>query len=179
MNLLLCDTQAEIINLCGDIKGLSVNCGNIFEQHFDALITPGNSYAFMDNGFDLLVSQKYGWHIQKKIREGWIKNCELIPVGGAIGEQISDSKMLIYTPTMEVPMTIGHTWNVYLAMKAGLRYAHRSSIKKAVFPIFADNNMNPLIFKKQLQAAIDDYEYGKDFNSWQEAQAYYFNLVNV
>lgn len=179
MKLLLCDRQAEIINLCSDIDGLEVKCGDVFDNHFDALITPGNSYAFMDGGFDLIVSEKYGWSVQKNIRENWIKNCELIPVGGAVGEWVKNSKLLIYAPTMEVPMNINNTWNVYLAMKAGLRYAYTTGIKKVAFPAFCCGcgGINPLLFKKQLQAAINDYKNGREFNSWQEAQAYYFNLI--
>lgn len=181
MELLLCDKQAEVINACGDIKGLKVVVGDIFEHKFDALITPGNSYAFMDDNFDRLVSEKYGWHIQKEFRETWIENCELIPVGGAVGHWINNSKLLIYAPSMTVPMDISNTWNVYLAMKAGLRYAKQYNIKKVAFPAFGcgRGGMSPAIFKKQLQAAINDIDRKVAFNSWQEAQAYYFDLTRL
>lgn len=179
MELLLCDKQAEIINACGDIEGLKVVVGDIFDHTFDTLITPGNSYAFMDGGFDRVVSEKLGWHIQKEFRDTWIENCELILVGQAISKWLNNTRLLIYAPTMIVPMDISNTWNVYLAMKAGLEEAKRNGAKKVGFPAFGCGcgDMSPSIFKKQLQAAINDYDKKVRFNSWQEAQAYYFNLI--
>lgn len=179
MKLLLCDKNEEIVSLCADIEGLEVATGDIFDKYFDALITPGNSYAFMDSGFDLIISQRWGWHIQKDLQETWVENCHMIPVGSAITRHITDNQKLIYAPTMQVPMDISNTWNVYLAMKAGLQQAKNYRSKKAAFPAFGCGcgNMNPKIFKKQLQFAIQDYDRKVKFNSWQEAQAYHFNLL--
>lgn len=179
MKLLLCDKNAEVINACSDIEGLKAVVGDVFDHQFDALITPGNSYAFMDGGFDYVVSERLGWHIQEGFRDTWIKNCEFIPVGHTIAHWIDSRKVLIYAPTMMVPMNISNTWNVYLAMKAGLRYARQYEMKKVAFPAFGCGcgGLSPKLFRKQLQAAINDYDRKLRFDSWQDAQAYYFNLL--
>jgi len=181
MKLFLCDKQAEIINLCSDIDGLEVAIGDIFEHPFDAVMTPGNSYAFMGGGFDLAVSNAYGWDVQKSLQETWIKNCEIIPMGGAVGHWTNNNKLIVYAPVANVPMNLNNTWNVYLAMKAGLEYAKSCNIKKVAFPAFGcgSGGLNKLVFKKQLKAAINDYNTMRRFNNWQEAQSYYFDLIEV
>lgn len=179
MKILLCDKNEEVINLCSDIKGLETQVGDIFDHHFDALITPGNSFCFMDGNFDRVVSERLGWHIQKQFKETWIENCEQILVGFAVSKWITSSKLLVYAPTMTVPMDISNTWNVYLAIKAGLRDARTHGARKVGMPAFGCGcgNMKPSVYKKQLIAAINDYDRKVRFASWQEAQAYYFELI--
>jgi len=179
MKLILCDINKEILSLCADVDGLQVDSRDIFDIPFDTIITPGNSYAFMNGGFDLIISQKYGWEVQETLKKTWIENCEMIPVGGAVTYHINDDKRIIYAPTMQVPMNIGGTWNVYLALKAAFRQARNARAKIVVFPVFGCGcgGLSHKLFKKQLQTAINDYDRNVRFNSWQEAQAYYFNLI--
>ncbi|BDD08464.1 hypothetical protein FUAX_08960 [Fulvitalea axinellae] len=94
--------------------------GNILEVEADALVSPGNSFGFMDGGLDLLISQKYGWQVESELKRH-IALSELgeLLVGQALSVE-SGSKIVICAPTMRVPTSEGipESVNAYLAMKA-------------------------------------------------------------
>jgi hypothetical protein len=41
---------------CGDVEGVEVQEGSIFDVHCDALVSPANSFGFMDGGIDALYT---------------------------------------------------------------------------------------------------------------------------
>ena len=49
---------------CGDVPGLSVHEGSIFDVACDAVVSPANSFGFMDGGIDLAYMEVYGEGIQ-------------------------------------------------------------------------------------------------------------------
>lgn len=88
----------------------------------DAVVSPANSFGFMDGGIDLLYSMNMGWHLQanlqKKIFEEF--NGELL-VGQSTTIPTGSVKYwpnLIVAPTMRVPIRLNGTPNVYLSAKA-------------------------------------------------------------
>jgi len=88
----------------------------------DALVSPGNSFGFMDGGLDLAISNKYGWgvqaELQRRIRQ--LPLHELLVGQAEIIENINLKKLIICAPTMRVPGShqIPESTNAYLAMKA-------------------------------------------------------------
>jgi O-acetyl-ADP-ribose deacetylase (regulator of RNase III) len=95
---------------------------DIFDHPGDAVVSPANSFGFMDGGIDLLYSMNMGWHLQenlqKKIYEEF--NGELL-VGQATTIPTGSEKYwknLIVAPTMRVPLKLVGTPNVYLSAKA-------------------------------------------------------------
>jgi len=65
-------------------NNIKVSCGDIFDLKADAIISPANSFGFMDGGIDLAYSGYFGWDLEKKLQNK-IKNKYYgeIPVGAA------------------------------------------------------------------------------------------------
>ncbi|WP_116787099.1 macro domain-containing protein [Flavobacterium psychrotrophum] len=93
---------------------------NIFDAQCDAIVSPGNSFGFMDGGLDLFISQKYGWDIQAELQRR-IKQLSLneLLVGQTEIMQSRSGKFIVCAPTMRVPgsQQIPESVNAYLAMK--------------------------------------------------------------
>lgn len=102
-------------------ENVTVYCGDVFEKTTDCIISPANSFGFMDGGIDLLISNIMGWQVQeslqKQIKEKY--SGELL-VGQAVLVETGFSAIpfLISAPTMRVPMILKDTVNIYLASKA-------------------------------------------------------------
>ena len=103
-----------------DIDAVKISDGDILSFNADAIVSPANSFGYMDGGLDLKYSEHFGWDLEKNLRTKLIKeHFGEIPVGQAVitktnYEQI---KYLISAPTMRVPMNIENTTNAYLAFK--------------------------------------------------------------
>lgn len=95
--------------------------GSIFDYSADAIVSPANSFGFMNGGIDFAISKHLGWHIEKKlqkiIREKYFGEL-LVGQAEIISTEHTQFPYLISAPTMRTPMTILHKPNVYLAMKA-------------------------------------------------------------
>ncbi|QIF02816.1 macro domain-containing protein [Roseimicrobium sp. ORNL1] len=112
MKLILCFqgiTEVEIV------------AGHICRLLCDAIVSPANSFGFMDGRLDRLLSERFGWDLEKRVQEAIQSRPvgELL-VGEAIVVPTHDDKTpwLICAPTMRVPMRICTSVNAYLAMKA-------------------------------------------------------------
>jgi len=51
------------------IEQVQVSCGDIFDLAADAVVSPANSFGFMDGGIDLVYSHYFGWDLQDRLRE--------------------------------------------------------------------------------------------------------------
>lgn len=106
------------------IPNIEIIDGDILRQDGDAIVSPANSFGYMDGGLDLKYSQHFGWELEKTVR----KKLEShhfgeLPVGNALIVDTGDTKIpyLISAPTMRVPSNVSHTVNAYLAFKAVLQ----------------------------------------------------------
>lgn len=104
----------------------------------DAIVSPANSFGFMDGGIDLAYSNFFGWGVQERlqkiIKTKWQGE---IPVGCAdvVGTLKENGiQHLISAPTMRVPLDIQNTINVYLAMKAIVRISKEWSFNTIAVP---------------------------------------------
>ena len=126
MKIQLIDRSTEMCNEwkkhfegCNDVI---IHHGDFFSLPTDCIVSPANSFGFMDGGLDRTISKKLGWEIQKRLQEK-IKHSmtgELL-VGKAmlITTDNIDIPYCISAPTMRVPMILGReSVNVYLATKA-------------------------------------------------------------
>lgn len=147
---------------CGDLEFVSVHLGSIFNTECDAVVSPANSFGFMDGGIDYLYSQHFGWdleqRLQKKIRDEF--NGELL-VGQATIVPTNDKKIpwLISAPTMRVPVNLGKTTvNPYLAARAVLHCAKENGIETVAFPGLGTGvgAVKPEICAIQVREAIDE-----------------------
>ena len=108
---------------CGDISNVFIHRGSILDLEVDAIVSPANSFGFMDGGIDHAYSQYFGWHVQERlqklIRE---KHHGELLVGAAEVVETDDKQIpfLIAAPTMRVPMVLENTVHPYLAARAVL-----------------------------------------------------------
>jgi hypothetical protein len=54
------DLASSWKSVCGDLPGVSVYKGSIFDVKCDAVVSPANSFGFMDGGIDLRYSDRFG-----------------------------------------------------------------------------------------------------------------------
>lgn len=106
-----------------DVPGVFVSRGDIFGHEADAIVSPANSFGYMDGGIDLLYSKYFGWELETSLRALLSEqHYGELPVGQAVvlatGHEIIP--FLVSAPTMRVPMNISQTVNVYLAFRAAL-----------------------------------------------------------
>ena len=106
---------------CGDLPNVEIYHGSILDLSVDAVVSPANSYGFMDGGIDLLYSHRLGWHVQERLQKLIQKkhHGELL-VGQAeiVETDVQQIPFVISAPTMRVPMILKDTINPYLAARA-------------------------------------------------------------
>jgi O-acetyl-ADP-ribose deacetylase (regulator of RNase III) len=142
MQIFLCDINKPLIEAWEeafeDVEDVTVIHGSIFDLKADALVSPANSFGFMDGGIDYLISKNLGWDIQQNLKE-YIKTKTVgeILVGQAIAiSTTSDSfPFVISAPTMRVPMILGaDSVNVFLATKAVLYTMKECKLNSVAIP---------------------------------------------
>jgi O-acetyl-ADP-ribose deacetylase (regulator of RNase III) len=185
MNIVLTDIDGEIIKAWNELPDRSTNVtvfqGSIFEVECDAIVSPANSFGFMDGSLDFAISEYFGWHIQERLQEA-IKtkhNGELLV--GQVEIVPTDHQSIPYVisaPTMRVPMDISGTLNPYLAIRGVLLAIKngvfkdgtlvKDKIKTIAFPGMGTGvgQITPYVFAKQMEQAIEDivrekYEFPK------------------
>lgn len=172
----------------GDLAGVTVHRGSIFDCGADALVSPANSFGFMDGGIDMLYSQRFGWEVQEalqaRIRER--HHGELIVGAAELVETGGVPPYLIAAPTMRVPMILGpETIAPFLAARAVLLCwkhgalddgtPHRDVVQRIAFPGLGTGvgQVPPTTCARQVRAAIEEVllETRGFPTSWHDAQA--------
>lgn len=148
----------------GDIDTVRVSHGDIFAVEADAIVSPANSFGFMDGGIDLVYSLRFGWQLQNRLRQRLQEEYDgELPVGMAVLMETHDPQIpyMVSAPTMRVPTDVSDTLNAYLAFRATLRLLERfnqanpGAIRSVLCPGLgtATGNMSPEICARQMHAA--------------------------
>jgi O-acetyl-ADP-ribose deacetylase (regulator of RNase III) len=159
---------------------------DITKLECDAVVSPANSFGFMDGGLDYALSERFGWDLEKKLQKiiKELPEGELL-VGQALLLETGDSKIpfLISAPTMRIPtnFNIDTSINAYLAMKAILIKANGDNrISSVAIPGLCTGvgRMQPMISARQMLQAYKEIILGErmDFTSFGEAQKYHWNI---
>jgi O-acetyl-ADP-ribose deacetylase (regulator of RNase III) len=108
---------------CGDVDGVEVFVGDVVASGCDAVVSPANSFGFMDGGIDARYLHHFGNDIQDAVRLRIQERHggELLVGMADIVETGADPAFLIVAPTMRVPMRLVDSVNPYLAARAVLR----------------------------------------------------------
>jgi len=191
MKIVLAGVNGDLVrawqNTCSHIKNVTVHGGSIFEVKCDAIVSPANSFGFMDGGLDLAISEFFGWHVQERLQKQiQTRHYGELLVGAAevVETDHSEIPYLISAPTMRVPTILKETVNVYLATRAVLILLKFGSLPdgtpvKHIIETVAIPGMGagvgqvpPHICALQMKAAIEDillseYEFPQ---SWRHAQ---------
>lgn len=127
MKIILAAVEPELADAwqrhCGDLPDVSVHRGSILDLRVDAVVSPANSFGFMDGGIDHVYSRRFGWGVQTRLQEliRTRHHGELL-VGAAEIVETGNGQIpyCIAAPTMRVPMILADTVNAYLAARAVL-----------------------------------------------------------
>lgn len=169
-----------------EYENVTVLKGDITRVDCDAIVSPANSFGFMDGGVDYAISMRLGWDLQFELQ----RQIKVLPegellVGKSLILETGDEQIpyLISSPTMRVPMAynISTSVNAYLAMKATIIAAKaHGKIKYLAIPGFCTGvgGMMPIIAARQMHRAYEEIELGKkmDFGSYPEAQRYHLGI---
>jgi hypothetical protein len=99
------------------IANVRISHGDIFERPADAIVSPANSFGYMDGGIDLVYLRRFGWELQTRLQAHLRDEHDgELPVGQATIVETFDTAIpyLVSAPTMRVPMTVSNTINAYL-----------------------------------------------------------------
>lgn len=105
------------------VAGINIMESDILEGQCDAVVSPANSFGFMDGGIDLAYRRYFGMDLQSRVQarirsefrgELPVGQATIVPTGSEL------VPYLVAAPTMRVPERIGDTVNVYLAFRATL-----------------------------------------------------------
>jgi O-acetyl-ADP-ribose deacetylase (regulator of RNase III) len=176
---------------CGDLPGVSARPGSILDLDVDAVVSPANSFGFMDGGIDHLYSDVFGWGVQDRLQEliRTRHHGELL-VGTAEIVETGHRRIgfVIAAPTMRVPMVLTDTVNPYLAARAVLLLVKHGTVPAGVlagervstvvtslaFPGLGTGvgGVGPETCARQVRAAIEEVVLGRGHfpRTWAEAQ---------
>src|SRR5262245_41056353 len=120
MRIVLAAVESDLADAwerhCGDLPDVSVHHGSILGLSVDAVVSPANSFGFMDGGIDHLYSHHFGWQVQDKLQELirtrhhgelLVGSAEIVETGNLC------IPFVIAAPTMRVPMILRDTVNPY------------------------------------------------------------------
>ena len=111
---------------CGDIfstKAGQLEANDPIDIKADAIISPANSFGFMDGGIDAVYTYQFGEGLQERLQAVIERDFDgELPVGCAvIVPTMNDAiRWCISAPTMRVPQNVAETVNAYLAFRAAL-----------------------------------------------------------
>ena len=73
MKLYLIDTNPQVVEswqrVFEDQTQIEVKQDSVFNHTADAIVSPANSFGFMNGGIDFAISKNLGWHIEKKLQK--------------------------------------------------------------------------------------------------------------
>jgi O-acetyl-ADP-ribose deacetylase (regulator of RNase III) len=187
---------------CGDVDRVRVYRGSILDVECDAIVSPANSFGFMDGGIDAVCLDYFGAEIQMRVRRCiYERHAGELVVGMADIVATEDARIpyLIVAPTMRVPMVLQESVNAYLAARAALLLVLKGSFAEGVergrpiasrvetiaFPGLGTGlgRLGANTCARQVRAAIEDTVLGRYTmpRSWAEAserhQLLYTNRV--
>jgi len=164
------DIDAEIVaawqKYFMGIANVRISHGEIFESSADAIVSPANSFGYMDGGIDLVYLHRFGWELQTRLQSHLKADHDgELPVGQATIVETFDADIpyLVSAPTMRIPMNVANTLNAYLAFRAAIRAIkqhnreHPGAIRTILCPglCTAIGRMPPDLAARQMAAAYE------------------------
>ena len=190
MHYLLIDKHPQMVAAWNEFfkneKDVKVLEGDLTDVSCDAIVSPANSFGFMDGGVDYAISMRLGWDLQLELQKmiKALPERELI-VGKALVLETGDDLIpyLVSAPTMRVPtnFNIATSINAYLAMKATLIETKKHpKIEYVAIPGFCTGvgKMQHIIAARQMYKAYQEIIKGQtmDFDNFGEAQKYHWDI---
>jgi O-acetyl-ADP-ribose deacetylase (regulator of RNase III) len=117
------DVVRELRNVFAGVADVVCSEGDILAVARNALVSPANSYGFMDGGIDAAYSAFFGPQVQIAVQEAINRRPEgHLPVGASLAVRTGHARIpfLVVAPTMHTPEEVPSA-NCYRAMRAVLR----------------------------------------------------------
>jgi O-acetyl-ADP-ribose deacetylase (regulator of RNase III) len=141
MQLHLVDLESALVEAWEeqfkDCPEVAVKHGDILSIAHNAIVSPANSYGYMDGGIDLAYIEFFGMQLQVAVLDAINRRSEgLLPVGASVVVKTGNPMIqyLIVAPTMIVPEPVPAS-NCFFAMAAVLRAAdHHPGITDVFCP---------------------------------------------
>lgn len=181
MDIRIRDTNPDVISaVLATSAWIDASVGSILDEPVDAVVSPGNSFGFMDGGIDAVYTAEFGpslqENLQQKIRERAIG--ELL-VGEAIPIEVNHArvKFVICAPTMRVPRKILDPVDILLACRAATLSAKSLGINSLAFPGMGTGcglvspSIAAIAMTNGIHLALHPFVFP---TSWREAQARHF-----
>jgi O-acetyl-ADP-ribose deacetylase (regulator of RNase III) len=182
-NLDMCKSWAKYFV---DDSNVFIYQGDFFDFPTDCVVSPANSFGFMDGGLDAAITKTLGTQVQYKLRhqlfskyggELLVGQAEMVETGHP------DIPYCISAPTMRVPMILGpETVNVYLATRADFKLVQQYPQIKTLTISGMGTGVGKVPFDicaRQMKQAYDDAFNGATVPAtWYEAQARHQNLYS-
>ncbi|HWX19714.1 MAG TPA: macro domain-containing protein [Candidatus Binatia bacterium] len=129
MNLHLIDCNSDVVNAWVEafkrFPEVHVQQGDLLATAEHCVVSPANSYGFMDGGIDAAYRAFFGPQIERAVQDAVTRRPEgHLPVGAGLFVRTGHARVpyLIVAPTMAMPEPV-ESRNCYRAMKAILRIA--------------------------------------------------------
>lgn len=146
LEIYLLDKDIEMVEswsrFFGTVKNVIPVC-NYFDDFMaitrvQCVVSPANAYGLMDGGYDLAISEWFGYDLQKKVQHYIVERLHgEQPVGTSIIIDTDiDGIKLIHTPTMRYPDWIRDPLVVYQCMRTCLMTAMDNDVNSIVIPAF-------------------------------------------
>lgn len=181
----------------GNLPDVEISHGDIFSTRegilgpdapidvtADAVVSPANSFGFMDGGIDAVYTYQLGPQVQRNLQDVLKRDfAGELPVGQAVIVPTEHPQIpwCVSAPTMRIPGDVSNTLNAYLAFRATLLALaeHNRSSKKPIRHVLcpglasAVGGMPPERCARQMRRAWDRVVLGQTFvpRSLREASA--------
>lgn len=134
-----CEVLERMTRRLDDVTVLCASCEELFESGLmaeGAVVSPGNGFGIMDGGFDGVLRALYGDLLEARIKRQIVDRYgPELPVGAAVAALSEHGQLVIYAPTMQIPMRIVGTDNVYRAARAAALKARLIGVPVLYMPL--------------------------------------------
>jgi len=141
LQVVLCAVEPELARAYEQVAGqfggwVSSARTSITDLAVDAVVSPANSFAFMDGGLDALYLHRFGHRVQDAARAAVLYRHDgelLVGQADIVATGAAPIGYVILAPTMRVPMQLPvDTVNPYLATRAVLRLLERGTFAEGI-----------------------------------------------
>lgn len=156
---------------------------SVLDRPTDAVVSPANSFGFMDGGVDWAYLQFFGTDLQTRVQMVIrLQKFQELLVGSAVVVPTYHEaiRFVIVAPTMRVPKIITDPGDVMLAARAAIRVALDFRFDHIVMPGMGTGcgQVQPDIAARAMRAGIEAglRDTPRRSYSWREAQERHFAL---
>jgi len=160
------DSLKEEFKPYEEVEVVNDDFRHFMETHKDikCIVSPANSFGYMDGGYDAAITDYFGNDVQKGVRKYIDKHLfGEQPIATSIMVNIPNTdKKLIHTPTMRLPSPIRDPFIIYQCMRTTMMMVISNNIESVVIPAFGGltGRLSPKIVAKYM---AEGYRQIKEF----------------